>query len=112
MSIFYEENKSLTTCVFQSYVIFLKMMCFQSDERGLLDILEIKLFLKPNHGGQTFKYFFLFVGFTLWLWSLCKFLEKGKQVNISPSDITRDSRNLMRGNDILLKVQYTIKVSN
>ena len=64
-SVFYEGNKSLTTCVFQSYVIFLKMMYFQSDEKGLLDVLEIKLFLKSNHGGQTFKYFFLLVGFTL-----------------------------------------------
>ena len=64
-SVFFEGNKSLTTSVFQSYVIFLKMMYFQSDEKGVLDVLEIKLFLKPYHGGQTFKYFFLLVGSTL-----------------------------------------------
>ena len=62
--------------------LFLKMMYSQSDERGILDVLKIKLFLKLNHGGQTFKYFFSFCGFYTLIVIPCKFLEKSKKVNI------------------------------
>ena len=49
-------------------LIFLKVMYSQSDERGILDALEIKFSSLSNHGERAFNFFFeiIFVGFTLW----------------------------------------------
>ena len=57
-------------------------MYSQSDERCILDVLEIKISFAAQPWWEDFYFFFkfLFVDFTLWWWYLCKFLEKRKKV--------------------------------
>ena len=53
------------------------MMYSQSDERGILDVLEINIFLVAQPWWADFlKNFFkfLFVDFTLWWWKKVKIL--------------------------------------
>ena len=63
-------------------MLILKMIYSQSDERGILDVLEIKIFFAAQPWWAEFlKNFlkFLFVDFVLWWWYLCKFLVKRKE---------------------------------
>ena len=57
------------------------MMYSESDQVGILDVLEIKIFATKNHGGEPFTDFIkYYVDFTLWWWYHCNFLEKRKKV--------------------------------
>ena len=54
----------------------------QSDEKGILDVLHMKIFFFAAHtvGGLLKNVFkIIFVDFTLWWWCICNFLEKEKK---------------------------------
>ena len=73
-------------------------MYSHTDEAGTLDVLKIKIFFLTNHGGQTFKEFFIF--FCVWILQCgdgmyVSFVKKEKKVKvlyISLSPVTRDFR--------------------
>ena len=56
--IFLKEINHWLLVLFLPTFIFCKKMCFQNDETGVLEDLEINFFSLPNHGGQTFTNFF------------------------------------------------------
>ena len=72
----------MTVCAFLSYVyVFENDVHSQSDEIGVLEVLEIKIFFTAIMVGRLIENFLkiLSMDFTLWWWHLCNFLEKKKK---------------------------------
>ena len=68
--------------------IFLKMIYYQNDEIGILEVLEIIFFVQPWPAGlYHFLKKILSMDFTSWSWHLFKFLanhKKEKSLNFFP----------------------------
>ena len=58
------------------FLLLLKMVYSQSDESGILDVLEIKISLE-------YLFLILSVDFTFWWWDYCNFLKGIKKLKLS-----------------------------